>query len=134
MGGPAGKISLLPWSELEDGVLQSETYRIQSQLASINQQGYLTINSQPAVNGAPSSDPTVGWGGHNGCAVGRVACWTPAVAPLLECAPRRGVWAGELQWGLGPEGAGRRGMAWEKGCQRERGAALERFSEDCRYG
>ena len=57
---------MLPWSESMS--MMSETHQIQQQLLQLNQKGYLTINSQPRVDGAPSSDPTVGWGGPNGCA------------------------------------------------------------------
>ncbi|KAJ7224275.1 hypothetical protein GGX14DRAFT_649323 [Mycena pura] len=32
----------------------------------MNRYGFLTINSQPAVNGAKSEDPVVGWGPRNG--------------------------------------------------------------------
>ncbi|CAM9644273.1 unnamed protein product [Choristocarpus tenellus] len=35
-------------------------------LGAINRRGFLTINSQPAVNGAPSNHPTFGWGGGGG--------------------------------------------------------------------
>jgi len=35
-------------------------------LININRNGFWTINSQPAVNGAPSSDVTVGWGPAGG--------------------------------------------------------------------
>ena len=35
-------------------------------LVTLNQHGLLTINSQPAVNGAPSEDKVFGWGGPNG--------------------------------------------------------------------
>jgi methylenetetrahydrofolate reductase (NADPH) len=35
-------------------------------LIQLNQQGILTINSQPSVNGFPSLDPTFGWGPKNG--------------------------------------------------------------------
>lgn len=52
-----GKISS-PWSEL-DG-LQPETKIINEQLGNINFKGFLTINSQPAVNGAKSETPYVG--------------------------------------------------------------------------
>ena len=62
--GVAGKIDMLPWNEME--ALQLETAHIKQELVQINQQGYLTINSQPAVNGAPSSDKNFGWGGSNG--------------------------------------------------------------------
>ena len=37
-----------------------------SELAEINKAGFLTINSQPNVNAANSSDPIVGWGGAGG--------------------------------------------------------------------
>lgn len=53
-----GKLRSSPWSEL-DG-LQPETKIINEQLGNINLKGFLTINSQPAVNGAKSDSPTVG--------------------------------------------------------------------------
>ncbi|XP_051118212.1 probable methylenetetrahydrofolate reductase [Andrographis paniculata] len=59
-----GELRSNPWSEL-DG-LQPETKIINEQLGNINMKGFLTINSQPAVNGALSDSPTVGWGGPGG--------------------------------------------------------------------
>ncbi|XP_057491611.1 probable methylenetetrahydrofolate reductase (NADH) [Actinidia eriantha] len=59
-----GKLKNSPWSEL-DG-LQPETKIINEQLGNINSKGFLTINSQPAVNGAKSDSPSVGWGGPGG--------------------------------------------------------------------
>lgn len=59
-----GKLKSSPWSEL-DG-LQPETKVIDEQLGQINLKGFLTINSQPAVNGVKSASPTVGWGGPGG--------------------------------------------------------------------
>ncbi|CAN1194503.1 Methylenetetrahydrofolate reductase 1 [Linum perenne] len=53
-----------PWSEL-DG-LQPETKIIDAKLGKINSKGFLTINSQPAVNGEKSDSPIVGWGGPGG--------------------------------------------------------------------
>jgi len=53
-----GKLRSNPWSEL-DG-LQPETKIINEQLERINSKGFLTINSQPAVNGEKSDSPTVG--------------------------------------------------------------------------
>lgn len=53
-----GKLRSNPWSEL-DG-LQPETKIIDEQLGNINKKGFLTINSQPAVNGERSDSPTVG--------------------------------------------------------------------------
>ena len=61
-----GGVDVLPWSEMDS--LQLETGHIKDQLIALNRAGYLTINSQPRVNGAPSTDPNVGWGGPNGCA------------------------------------------------------------------
>ncbi|GLT66065.1 hypothetical protein SLA2020_384580 [Shorea laevis] len=59
-----GKLRSSPWSEL-DG-LQPETKIINEQLEKINLKGFLTINSQPAVNGERSDSPSVGWGGPGG--------------------------------------------------------------------
>ncbi|CAF0895384.1 unnamed protein product [Adineta steineri] len=52
-----------PWTDEE---LSLETTLIQNNLIEFNRRGILTINSQPAVNGKPSSDPIVGWGTSNG--------------------------------------------------------------------
>lgn len=59
-----GKMRSSPWSEL-DG-LQPETRIISEQLGKINLKGFLTINSQPSVNGERSDSPSVGWGGPGG--------------------------------------------------------------------
>ncbi|KAK9287894.1 hypothetical protein L1049_016337 [Liquidambar formosana] len=59
-----GKLKSSPWSEL-DG-LQPETKIINEHLGNINLKGFLTINSQPAVNGEKSDSPSVGWGGPGG--------------------------------------------------------------------
>ena len=56
---------MLPWSEMDS--LQLETGYIKDQLVALNRKGFLTINSQPGVNGVCSTDPKVGWGGPNGC-------------------------------------------------------------------
>lgn len=58
-----GKLSALPWCDQQ---LMPETITIQSLLVDINRAGYLTINSQPAVNGEPSSHDVHGWGPKNG--------------------------------------------------------------------
>jgi hypothetical protein len=42
---------------------------IREQLVDLNTRGFLTINSQAGINGAPSTDPNVGWGGSGGCEV-----------------------------------------------------------------
>jgi methylenetetrahydrofolate reductase (NADPH) len=58
-----GKIAGIPWSAQP---LEAETETIRQRLAGINLLGYLSINSQPAVNGVKSSHPTYGWGPKNG--------------------------------------------------------------------
>ncbi|KAL4065907.1 methylenetetrahydrofolate reductase-domain-containing protein [Scleroderma citrinum] len=57
------KLSALPWS---DQPVSGETSAIASELTKINKMGFLTINSQPAVNGARSDDAMFGWGPSNG--------------------------------------------------------------------
>uniref|UniRef100_A0A0N5AQB0 methylenetetrahydrofolate reductase (NADPH) n=1 Tax=Syphacia muris TaxID=451379 RepID=A0A0N5AQB0_9BILA len=59
------KVTRLPWNEQEIGT-DPETSIIKDHLIWCNQNGILTINSQPAVNGAPSTDPLVGWGNPGG--------------------------------------------------------------------
>uniref|UniRef100_A0A914W6R0 methylenetetrahydrofolate reductase (NADPH) n=1 Tax=Plectus sambesii TaxID=2011161 RepID=A0A914W6R0_9BILA len=58
------KVTKLPWNEQEN--TQEETRLINEQLLWCNNNGIITINSQPAVNGAPSTDPLVGWGQPGG--------------------------------------------------------------------
>ncbi|RKP22569.1 methylenetetrahydrofolate reductase-domain-containing protein, partial [Syncephalis pseudoplumigaleata] len=58
-----GELSALPWSEQQPNI---ETDVIREHLVGINQRGYLTINSQPSVNGVKSSDRMFGWGPKNG--------------------------------------------------------------------
>lgn len=57
------KIETLPWSEAP---LTSEADAIKDDLLTLNKCGFLTINSQPAVNGVKSSHPIHGWGPANG--------------------------------------------------------------------
>mmetsp|Transcript_6984 Transcript_6984/g.7628 ORF Transcript_6984/g.7628 Transcript_6984/m.7628 type:complete len:602 (+) Transcript_6984:78-1883(+) len=58
-----GKIPITPWCEFS---LQAETGPITTKLAAINRAGFLTINSQPAVNGERSDHALYGWGGRGG--------------------------------------------------------------------
>lgn len=58
-----GKLDRLPWS---DSPITTEANEIQSDLLKLNERGFLTINSQPAVNGVKSSHPVYGWGPKNG--------------------------------------------------------------------
>jgi methylenetetrahydrofolate reductase (NADPH) len=57
------KIPKLPWCS---GELNLETRPILESLKRMNRAGFLTINSQPRVNGAASTDEAVGWGSPGG--------------------------------------------------------------------
>ena len=57
------QVKSLPWNE---DTIAAETSLIQENLVFLNSKGILTINSQPRVNGAPSTDSTHGWGGSGG--------------------------------------------------------------------
>jgi methylenetetrahydrofolate reductase (NADPH) len=54
-----GRVSALPWNHTQ---LAPEASAIFSQLKNLNSHGFLTINSQPRVNAAPSDHPSNGWG------------------------------------------------------------------------
>jgi methylenetetrahydrofolate reductase (NADPH) len=58
-----GKIRKYPFSE---GSLQSETDIIMDPLVNMNLNHIFTINSQPRVNGVPSTDAKFGWGPKTG--------------------------------------------------------------------
>lgn len=53
----------LPWN---DEPLAQETNLLKDELEKVNRRGVLTINSQPNINGKPSTDPIVGWGPAGG--------------------------------------------------------------------
>ncbi|XP_055345441.1 methylenetetrahydrofolate reductase (NADPH)-like [Paramacrobiotus metropolitanus] len=57
------RITSLPWS---DGELSPETLPLVERLGELNRMGVLTINSQPNVNGLPSTDKVHGWGDPGG--------------------------------------------------------------------
>ncbi|XP_029410345.1 methylenetetrahydrofolate reductase isoform X2 [Nannospalax galili] len=57
------KVTCLPWN---DDPLAAETSLMKEELLRVNRLGILTINSQPSINGKPSSDPIVGWGPSGG--------------------------------------------------------------------
>jgi methylenetetrahydrofolate reductase (NADPH) len=59
----AGEVAALPWC---DEPPAAETRAIADKLARLNALGFLTINSQPAVDGARSDDPAFGWGPPGG--------------------------------------------------------------------
>lgn len=51
-----------------------ESFSIAPDLAQLNRSGFLTINSQPAVNGVRSSDKVHGWGGPGGFVYQKAYC------------------------------------------------------------
>ncbi|KAI9824117.1 MAG: hypothetical protein M1832_002187 [Thelocarpon impressellum] len=57
------KLDSLPWSE---SPITGEADAIRADLVGLNRRGFLTINSQPAVDGVRSSHPVHGWGPQNG--------------------------------------------------------------------
>ncbi|KAI9839280.1 MAG: hypothetical protein M1819_003275 [Sarea resinae] len=57
------RLDCLPWSEAP---ITSEADPLILDLIDLNKRGFLTINSQPAVDGVKSSDPVHGWGPQNG--------------------------------------------------------------------
>uniref|UniRef100_A0AC35TKL0 Methylenetetrahydrofolate reductase n=1 Tax=Rhabditophanes sp. KR3021 TaxID=114890 RepID=A0AC35TKL0_9BILA len=59
------QVNQLPWNENE-GKISHETQFIKKDLLWCNQNGILTINSQPQVNQAQSEDVIVGWGQAGG--------------------------------------------------------------------
>lgn len=69
-----GKLDRLPWSEAP---ISSEVDSIKPHLMDLNRRGFLTINSQPAINGAQSSHPIHGWGPPGGY------CYQKAYLELL---------------------------------------------------
>ncbi|KAL7274365.1 methylenetetrahydrofolate reductase 1 [Rhizina undulata] len=58
-----GELPAIPWSEQE---LNPESSVIQSELIKLNDKGWWTVASQPAVNGAKSTDEVFGWGPKGG--------------------------------------------------------------------
>ncbi|KAK5993244.1 Methylenetetrahydrofolate reductase 2 [Cladobotryum mycophilum] len=58
-----GELSAIPWSEEE---LMAESSIIKPKLLELNTKGWWTVASQPAVNGAPSTHATFGWGPQSG--------------------------------------------------------------------
>eukprot|EP01083_Nonionella_stella_P093351 261604_1 len=59
-----GTIEQLPWCNQKIGQ-ETLTFLLEP-LKVLNSRRFLTINSQPQVNGAPSTDPVIGWGNNNG--------------------------------------------------------------------
>ncbi|KXX79788.1 Methylenetetrahydrofolate reductase 1 [Madurella mycetomatis] len=57
------KIEYLPWSEAP---VAEEADLIKKDLIDLNSRGLITVNSQPAVNGAKSTHPVHGWGPAKG--------------------------------------------------------------------
>ena len=82
-----GLVPRLPWCETG---LMDETSSISDHIVNLNRRGFLTINSQPRVNGARSDDPVFGWGGARGYVYQKayVECFASPtlLAHLMECA------------------------------------------------
>ena len=68
------EVASLPWSE---SGLSAEADDIKPDLLALNRRGFLTINSQPAVDGVASKDPVHGWGPPHGY------CYQKAYLELL---------------------------------------------------
>ncbi|TGZ85727.1 methylenetetrahydrofolate reduct [Ascodesmis nigricans] len=58
-----GELQTLPWSE---SGITAEVNSIKDELIELNKRGFLTINSQPSINGVKSSHPVYGWGPAGG--------------------------------------------------------------------
>jgi methylenetetrahydrofolate reductase (NADPH) len=58
-----GAIPKLPWCDTQ---LSSETSPLTEALVRMNTALFFTINSQPRINGADSTDANIGWGGPGG--------------------------------------------------------------------
>ncbi|KAJ2786628.1 methylenetetrahydrofolate reductase 1 [Coemansia interrupta] len=98
----SGEIPSLPWS---DEPLLAETQRIRDELLRINELGYWTLASQPALDSVPSSDPTHGWGPRGGYIYQKafVECFVPAqlfpafLSRLQSASPRITYYASNAQ-------------------------------------
>jgi methylenetetrahydrofolate reductase (NADPH) len=66
-----GRVPHIPWCET---TLQPESFLIQNELAKLNRAGLLTVNSQPFVNGVPSTHKGFGWGGPGGYIYQKAYC------------------------------------------------------------
>merc|ERR1719387_1938141 len=76
-----GEVKRLPWCQESTS---PETNCIAKQLLKLNELGFLTINSQPRVNAALSTDPYVGWGGAKGFVYQKAYLEFFCSKPLLE--------------------------------------------------
>jgi methylenetetrahydrofolate reductase (NADPH) len=74
---PNTNVKQLPWCQEQPG---DETVSIRNRLVQLCEAGLVTINSQPRVNGALSSDPLFGWGPQGG------VCYQKAYAEFF-CDP-----------------------------------------------
>lgn len=74
------QVMCLPWN---DEPLAPETNLLKDELEKVNKRGVLTINSQPNINGKPSTDPIVGWGPPGGYVFQKVNSFCVSV-PFLR--------------------------------------------------
>lgn len=68
----------MPWN---DDPLATETSLLKEQLEKVNRRGILTINSQPNINGKPSTDPIFGWGPSGGYVFQKVLLGSSKLRP-----------------------------------------------------
>jgi methylenetetrahydrofolate reductase (NADPH) len=68
---PTMNVKQLPWCQEQPG---DETVSIRNRLIQLCEAGLVTINSQPRVNGALSSDPLFGWGPSGGVCYQKAYC------------------------------------------------------------
>jgi methylenetetrahydrofolate reductase (NADPH) len=84
-----GTVQQLPWCDASPAL---ETHHISYPLRWMNTAGFLTINSQPRVNGISSSDDRFGWGGPDGVVFQKayIECWVSpeSFERLLAALPR----------------------------------------------
>lgn len=80
------QVTCMPWN---DDPLATETNLLKEQLEKVNRRGILTINSQPNINGKPSTDPIVGWGPSGGYVFQKVLHYSGlGLVSVLQGGPR----------------------------------------------
>jgi methylenetetrahydrofolate reductase (NADPH) len=81
---PNTKVTQLPWCQEQPG---DETVSIRNRLIQLCEAGLVTINSQPRVNGALSTDPLFGWGPAGGMCYQKAYCeffCSPETLKIIE--------------------------------------------------
>merc|ERR1711937_193989 len=81
---PGTHVKQLPWCQEQPG---DETVSIRNRLIQLCEAGLVTINSQPRVNGALSTDPLFGWGPAGGMCYQKAYCeffCSPETLKIIE--------------------------------------------------